>query len=109
MSPGRMALPEIAFSTAGISTRSRTFQPSAMIISASPRTVAAPPMSFFISPIEAPGLMFSPPVSKHTPFPTSVRRGPLSPQRMSRRRGVRSEARPTAWISGKFSISRSSP
>ena len=41
-------------------------------MSASPIAVAAPPMSFFISPIEAGGLMSSPPVSKQTPLPTSV-------------------------------------
>ena len=29
-------------------------------------------MSFFISSIDAPGLMSRPPVSKHTPLPTSV-------------------------------------
>jgi hypothetical protein len=47
-------LPDTAFSTAGISTRSRTGKPpSAMIMRASPSTVAAPPMSFFISAIEA--------------------------------------------------------
>jgi len=76
MSPGRNAVAETEFSTAGISTRSRIFSPSAMIICASPSTVAAPPMSFFISPMEAPGLRLSPPVSKHTPLPTSVSFGP---------------------------------
>ena len=43
-----------------------------MTMSARPIAVAAPPMSFFISPIEAGGLMSSPPVSKQTPLPTSV-------------------------------------
>ena len=43
-----------------------------MTIAASPIAVAAPPMSFFISPIEAGGLMSRPPVSKQTPLPTSV-------------------------------------
>ena len=47
-----------------------------MIICARPRTVAAPPISFFISPMLPPGLRFSPPVSKQTPFPTKVSVGP---------------------------------
>ena len=35
--------------------------------------------------------MFSPPVSKHTPLPTSVRCGPVLPQFISNRRGARVE------------------
>ena len=55
--------------------------------------------------------MSSPPVSKHTPLPTSVTLGsPASPQRRSISRGARlAAARPTAWMSGKFCFSRSSP
>ena len=109
MSPGRNALPDTAFSTAGISTRSCTCRPVAMIICAKPSTAAAPPMSFFIKPMEAPGLRFSPPVSKHTPLPTSVSRGPVSPHRRSISRGARSAARPTVWIIGKFCSRRASP
>ena len=72
--------------------------------------VAAPPMSFFMLSMPLSGLMSSPPVSKHTPLPTSVILGcDGSPQVMSIRRGARSAARPTAWMSGKFSLSRSSP
>ena len=66
------AEPAIEFSTAGISTRSRTFSPRAMIMCASASAVAAPPISFFIFSIDASGLMSSPPVSKQTPLPTSV-------------------------------------
>ena len=42
---------------------------------ASASAQAAPPMSFFISSIAAEGLRSSPPLSKHTPLPTSVTRG----------------------------------
>ena len=74
-----------------------------MIIWASASTLAAPPMSFFISSMPLSGLMSRPPVSKHTPLPTSVTLGAAgSPQFMSIRRGARAAARPTAWISGKF-------
>ena len=96
ISCGRKASPLIAFSTAGISIRSCNGILLAMIILARPMTWAAPPMSFFINPIDAPGLIFNPPVSKHTPLPTSVSVGPLVPQVMSISRGSRSEARPTA-------------
>jgi hypothetical protein len=110
MSPGRKALPEIAFSTAGISTRSRSRSPSVMIARARPSAVAAPPMSFFIRPIEAPGLMLSPPVSKHTPLPTSVTFGASEgPQTSSTSRGSAAAARPTAWIIGKPASSRPAP
>jgi hypothetical protein len=37
-------------------------------------------MSFFIRLMPVEGLMFSPPVSKQTPLPTSVSRGPVVPQ-----------------------------
>ena len=72
-----------------------------MIACASPRMIAAPPMSFFI--IFMPEAVFrsSPPVSKHTPLPTSVTFGAsASPQLMSTSRGARVLARPTAWIVG---------
>jgi hypothetical protein len=60
-----------------------------MIIIASASTLAAPPMSFFISSIEEAGLMSRPPVSKQTPLPTSVSLGaPFLPQRISRSRGA---------------------
>src|SRR6478672_10808272 len=72
--------------------------------------VAAPPMSFFMLSMPAAGLRSSPPVSKHTPLPTSVTLGSLSlPQVRSISRGARTLARPTAWIIGKFCFRRSSP
>ena len=109
ISCGRNASPLIEFSTAGINIRSCKGILLAMIILASPITWAAPPISFFINPIEAPGLIFNPPVSKHTPLPTSVSLGPLVPQVISINRGSRGEARPTAWIIGKFWDIRSFP
>ena len=110
MSRGRKLAPAMEFSTAGMSTRRRTFSPRAMIMCASASAVAAPPMSFFMLSMAASGLMSRPPVSKQTPLPTSVTRGCLSsPQLMSISRGAPAAARPTAWISGKFCASRSSP
>src|SRR3989338_404016 len=88
MSFGFNALPEITFSTAATRTRSRIGRQSCMIICASPITVAAPPMSFFISNMPFEGLIFSPPVSKQTPLQTSVRCGPVLPQFISNRRGA---------------------
>ena len=73
-----------------------------MIICASAKTLAAPPMSFFMISIALDGLRSSPPLSKHTPLPTSVTLGSSgSPQESSISRGARTEAMPTAWISGK--------
>ena len=83
-----------------------------MIMCAQASTVAAPPMSFFMISMALSGLRSSPPVSKQTPLPTSVTLGSVAlPQRSSISRGARvlSAARPTAWISGKFCFSRSSP
>ena len=72
-------------------------------MSASPMAVAAPPMSFFISPMEAGGLMSSPPVSKQTPLPTRVTFGASSrPQTRSRSRGGSAAAAPTASIIGRL-------
>ncbi len=62
-----------------------------MIMCASARTLAAPPMSFFMISMPASGLMSSPPVSKHTPLPTSVTFGCFGlPQVKSISRGARS-------------------
>ena len=67
-------------------------------------------MSFFMISIALSGLMSSPPVSKVTPLPTIVTLGAAaSPQVRSIRRGAWPEARPTAWISGKFSASSALP
>jgi hypothetical protein len=101
-SPGRKARPEIAFSAAGTITRSLSFRPLSMIMEARPRTLAAPPMSFFISAMPLAGLMSRPPVSKTMPLPTSVTFGSASdPQRMSMRQGGRSLPAPTACSIGK--------
>ncbi len=60
-------------------------------------------MSFFMISMPLDGFRSSPPVSKHTPLPTSVTLGCVgSPQEKSISRGARAEAMPTAWISGKF-------
>ena len=89
MSRGRKLAPAMEFSTAGMSTRSRTFSPRAMIMCASASAVAAPPMSFFMLSMPASGLMSRPPVSKQTPLPTSVTRGcSSSPHDMSISRGA---------------------
>ncbi len=63
--------------------------------------IAAPAMSFFISRIPEALFRSSPPLSKHTPFPTRVTLGaPGSPHTMSTSRGARALARPTAWMVG---------
>ena len=99
--PGRKALPPMLFSTAGISRRRRTGKRQRHDHRASASITAAPPMSFFISSMLLDGLMSSPPVSKHTPLPTSVSFGAAgSPQVRSIRRGARALARPTAWTAG---------
>ena len=76
-----------------MSTRSRSFSFASMIMCAAASTQAAPPMSFFMLSMPASDLMSRPPVSKHTPLPTSVIFGAAgSPQVMSIRRGARGEA-----------------
>ena len=66
-------------------------------------------MSFFISSIAADGFRSSPPLSKHTPLPTSVTRGaPARRQRQSISRGARALAAPTAAIKG-YSLASVSP
>ncbi len=81
-----------------------------MIMCANPNTCALPPISFFIINMPAAPLRSRPPVSKQTPLPTSVTFGsPVRPHFRSMRRGARLDARPTAWIAGKFFFSRSSP
>ena len=83
--------------------------PIPIIALANANTLAAPPMSFFIIPMEFPGLMFKPPVSKHTPLPTNVSLGPLLPILKSMSLGLCADAAPTAYIMGKFLSSNSSP
>ena len=79
-SPGLMARPLGMFSQVGITpiTFSDGFSsPTARIV---PSTLAAPPMSNFISSISAEGLIEIPPVSKVMPLPTSTTgASPLAP------------------------------
>ena len=102
-SPGRKALPAIAFSTAGISKCKCTFKCACMISCAKASACAAPPMSFFISAMPGLDLISSPPESKHTPLPMIATLGCLGlPQISSIKRGawLRAAARPTMWIIG---------
>ena len=93
MSPGRKAVPAMLFSTAGIKRRRRTGRRCAMTSRARASMSAAPPMSFFIRSMPLAGLMSRPPVSKHTPLPTSVRRGcPARPRRDHQARLARAGA-----------------
>jgi hypothetical protein len=109
-SPGRKALPEMALSTAGISSCRFTGSFNAMTMVARPSALAAPPMSFFIQRMPSAGLRSRPPESKHTPLPTSVSRGWRGlPQFSSIKRGARLEARPTACTAGKPLFSKASP
>mmetsp|Transcript_7798 Transcript_7798/g.22289 ORF Transcript_7798/g.22289 Transcript_7798/m.22289 type:complete len:281 (+) Transcript_7798:576-1418(+) len=103
---GRKAFPAMAFSTQGRRTLSLKSSLDDMIIEARPRTLAAPPISFFMVSMLLGGLMSRPPVSKHTPFPTIVTSFPAEspfPQLRSTTRGSRPEeaALPTAWTRGK--------
>ena len=68
-------------------------------------------MSFFMLRMPAAALRSSPPVSKHTPLPQidDVRVRQRRPSASSMMRGARCEARPTAWMAGKFCASSSSP
>ncbi len=85
------------FSTAGISRRSCTGASAPISMRASASASAAPPMSFFMRIMPLEGLMSRPPVSKHTPLPTSVTSGaPRLPQRMSMSRGSRALPLPTS-------------
>ncbi len=71
-SPGLIARPSGMFSHAGMTpTRFRLGFNSATARSV-PSTLAAPPMSNFISSISAPGLSEMPPVSNVMPLPTST-------------------------------------
>ncbi len=98
MSRGRKLVPEIEFSTAGINHA----QPHLELarhdhVRERQARSPPPPMSFFMLSMPVSGLMSSPPVSKHTPLPTSVIFGSLSlPQVMSISRGARAEPAPTA-------------
>ena len=102
--------PAMAFSTAGMRTRSRTGSPRAMTIAASASAAPRRPCPSSSAACRLDGLMSRPPVSKPTPLPTIVTWGwPASPQVRSTSRGARRLARPTAWITGKFRSSSASP
>jgi hypothetical protein len=79
MSPGRKALPATAFSTAGISTRSRSGRPLVHDHVRKAQHVGRAAHVLLHQPMDAPGLRFRPPVSKHTPLPTRVRRAAFAP------------------------------
>ncbi len=70
MSPGRVAEPLGRFSVVGVRAITRTGSFSAFAARTHASTVAAPIMSYFISPIEAEGLIEIPPESNVIPFPT---------------------------------------
>ena len=111
---GRNAFPATLFSADAISTRRRTGRFAHMIMCAAARTAAAPPISFFMISIADDGLRSNPPVSNAIPLPINVIFGnppwcPVGCHVRSISRGARGEARPTAWMSGKFCASRSSP
>jgi hypothetical protein len=89
ISPGRKALPATAFSTAGIRTRRRSGRPCHDHVRKA-QTLAAPPMSFFIRPIDAPGLRFSPRCRNTRPCRPASGGGP-------RPRSCRSAAGPRRW------------
>ncbi len=71
-SPGLMARPLGMFSQVGTMTTRFSFGLSSATARSVPSTLAAPPMSNFISSISAAGLIEMPPVSKVMPLPTST-------------------------------------
>ena len=76
-SPGRSALPPMAFSAAGTRPVTRKGQPIRARPAITAITTAPPVMSRFIVDIASPGLIESPPVSKVMPLPTRTTRGAL--------------------------------
>ena len=70
MSPGRMALPEGMFSTAGMIPTRLIGRLSSEAANRVPSTAAPPAISIFISSIFSAGLREMPPASKTTPLPT---------------------------------------
>ena len=71
-SPGLMAWSPGMFSQVGTMTTRLSLGLSSATARSVPSTLAAPPMSNFISSISAAGLMEMPPVSKVMPLPTST-------------------------------------
>ncbi|MNP54094.1 hypothetical protein D3C76_1486240 [compost metagenome] len=72
MSPGREALPLGMFSAQARMHTRLIGSFSSSTARRVPNTLAAPPMSYFISSMPAPGLRLMPPVSKVMPLPTSA-------------------------------------
>ena len=106
-SSGRIDFADTAFSAVGTRTRSLTGSAAVITAAARPSTVAAPPISFFISSMAFEGFRSRPPESKVIPLPIRVMEGPLSPQLMSIRRGATSAARPTVSMAGNSRSSAS--
>ena len=105
ISSGRIDFAETAFSAVGTRTLRRIGISAVISAAARPRTVAAPPMSFFIISIAFDGFRSSPPESKLMPLPIRVTAGPAAPQRMSISRGPTSAARPTVLMAGNSDAS----
>ncbi|MOA44975.1 hypothetical protein D3C78_1673240 [compost metagenome] len=79
-SPGLTARPSGMFSQAGIRPTTLIAGRSSARARKTPSTLAAPPMSYFISSISAAGLSETPPVSKVMPLPTrATGASPLAP------------------------------
>ena len=76
-SPGRSALPPIAFSAAGTSPVTRNGQPIRPSAASTAITTAPPVMSRFMVDMASPGLIDRPPLSKVMPLPTRTTRGAL--------------------------------
>ena len=74
-SPGFTAFPPGMFSQAGINPTTLIFGLSSERVRNTPRTLAAPHMSNFISSISGAGLMEMPPVSNVMPLPTRTTGG----------------------------------
>ena len=71
-SPGFVAPPLGMFSAAATIATTFSGNPSSVTARMVPKTLAAPPMSNFISSILAPGFREMPPLSKVIPLPTST-------------------------------------
>jgi len=71
-SPGLVAVPLGMFSQVGIKPIRFTLGCNSAMVRKVPSTLAAPPMSYFISSMPAPGLSEMPPVSNVMPLPTKT-------------------------------------
>ena len=97
-SPGRCAFDEGMFSAIQVIAVTLPSYPVAASASIVPKTVAEPPMSYFISSMFAPGLREIPPVSKVIPLPTSIGPRPFLSEFISKItiQGLRADPIPTA-------------